>query len=70
MKLRYATVDGNTLSGEIQRSRDDPSERPFIHLECGCNEFYLDVDEAKAVQAYLNDAIPVLERTSNPQGGK
>jgi hypothetical protein len=65
MKLRFATVDGNTLTGEIERSRDDPSERPFIHLECGCNELWLDAGEAKALQAYLKDAIPLLGRMSN-----
>jgi hypothetical protein len=65
MKLRFATVDGNTLTGEIERSRDDPAERPFIRLECGCNEFFLDANEAKAVRAYLNDAIPLLESRSS-----
>ena len=67
MKLRYATVDGNTLSGQVERSRDDPSERPFIHLECECNEFFLDAGEAKAVLAYLKDAIQLLD--SHPKGG-
>jgi hypothetical protein len=68
MKLRFATVDGNTLTGEIERSRDDPRERPFIHLECGCNEFWLDAGEAKALQSYLKDAIPLLERTPETEG--
>ena len=70
MKLRFATVDGNTLTGEIERSRDDPRERPFIHLECGCNEFWLDAGEAKAVLAYLKDAIPVLESVAHSGGGE
>ena len=64
MKLRFATIDGNTLSGQIERSRDDPAERPFIHLECGCNELFLDAGEAKAVVAYLTDAIPLLTAKS------
>lgn len=31
-----------------------------IRLEAGCNEFWLDADEASALIAYLQRAIPIL----------
>jgi hypothetical protein len=61
--LRNETIyeGGNCpITAEIDRSSDPGS--PAVRLECGCNEFWLDVDQARAVLSYLARALPVLER--------
>lgn len=43
-------------------------DNPIIRLECGCNEFWLDVDQAKAVQRYLDRQIPLMDRQIERNG--
>lgn len=47
------------ITGEIDRS--DPGN-PVVRLEAGCNEFWLDADETRAVIAYLQRVMPILDR--------
>lgn len=47
------------LTGEIDRS--DPGD-PVVHLECGCNELWLDATQAQATIAYLQRVLPQLKR--------
>lgn len=44
------------ITAEIDRS--DPGN-PVIRLESGCNEFWLDNDEARAVLDYLQRTLPL-----------
>lgn len=47
------------ITAEINTT-DDPGS-PCVRLEAGCNEFWLNAEEAKAVIAYLQRVMPVLE---------
>lgn len=51
--------DGCPITGEIDRS--DPGD-PVIRLEAGCNELWLNLEEARAVRDYLMRTIPVIEK--------
>lgn len=51
-------ADGMPITAEIDRSSDPGN--PTIRLECGCNEFWLDIEQAQAVYHYLQRAIPLL----------
>lgn len=48
------------ITGEIDRTSDPGN--PVIRLEAGCNEFWLDINEARAVRDYLTRTIPAIER--------
>ena len=48
------------ITGEVVR--DDPGN-PVVRLECGCNEFWLDRDEASAVILYLYRKLSELDRS-------
>jgi hypothetical protein len=54
------TIEGHDMSADIDRS--DPA-RPAIHLECSCNEFWLDADEAFALLEYLTRTLPKLQNS-------
>jgi hypothetical protein len=53
------THDACAITGEIDRS--DPGD-PCIRLEAGCNELWLNAEEARAVLAYLSTTIPLIEK--------
>lgn len=55
------TIEGHDMSAEVDRS--DPG-RPAIRLECSCNEFWLDADEAFAVLEYLTRTLPKLHAST------
>lgn len=54
------STDGSPITGEIDRTSDPGN--PCVRLEAGCNEFWLNVDEALAVRDYLTRIIPSLQR--------
>lgn len=49
------------ITAEVDRT--DPGN-PCIRLECGCNEFWLNADEAVAVLGYLQRAVPALHASA------
>lgn len=55
----YAVSD-HPITAEVDRS--DPG-RPCVRLEAGCNEFWMDVDEAQAVLEYLQRTLPTIQNT-------
>lgn len=48
--------DGMPLTAEIDRS--DPGN-PVIRFECGCNELWLDQQQATAAYHYLQRTLPL-----------
>lgn len=54
------TGDDGNITAKIDRT-SDPG-RPLVCIEYICNELWLDADEARAVAAYLQRILPVLER--------
>ena len=42
----------------------DDHPKPTVQLEGGCNEFWLDADEAIAVIAYLQRVLPELTHSA------
>lgn len=47
------------ISGEIKHYKDAPDD-PYVVLEAGCNELWLNASEARAVIDYLQSILPEL----------
>lgn len=51
-----STSDGMPLMAKIDHT--DPGN-PLIYFECGCNELWLDQQQAKAALHYLQRVLPL-----------
>src|SRR5271154_1056366 len=62
MEVIHQTHDGHNLFAEVERSAEPDNH--VIHFEVGCNEIWLDIDDAKAIRDYIEKWLPTMTQAS------